>query len=173
MSSKPLLLEGVVREASAREHEEALFRVRKEKQQIEEELLHVRRELDDMTREKERIERSIRALRSQLSPLHRALRALFGEIEIAVGEEERVVASQAPSESVSQDPRWQSYKQEFPGVPARIVDALLTHKEMTITQLSGFLRVHYDTVKGALQRLTMAGAVTKDGGKGGKVRLNQ
>jgi DNA-binding transcriptional ArsR family regulator len=159
-------------ESSSRSNEEALFRARKEKQQTEEELLHVRRELDDVNREKERLDRSLRNLRQQLSPLHRALRAVFGEIELAVGEEElsMAAATGAAPQAQGNDARWKSYKDNFPGAPARMIDALLTHREMNITQLSKLLKMDYSTAKAAASKLRQAGAIT--GERGGPVRLN-
>lgn len=162
MSSKPLILEGIAGDPHS-DHS-AIQQLRKEKQRLEEEVLGLRREVDDVNRQKEQMERTLRNLRGQLSPLHRALRAVFGEIELAVGEEE---ATQTPSPGAPQtnslDPRWESYKQNFPGSPARVIDALLTHKEMSIQQLSKLLRMDYSTAKVAVSKLKAAGAIRKEG----------
>jgi hypothetical protein len=171
MSTKPLMLEGLARDPG--NDEGLLHRLRKEKQQLDEELLSVRRDLDDSNREKERLERTLRNLRQQLSPLHRALRAVFGEIELAIGEEDFAAPSPSGSEGPQAqrtDPRWESYKQNFPGAPARMIDALLTHREMNITQLSKLLKMDYSTAKAAASKLRQAGAIT--GERGGPVRLN-
>lgn len=168
MSAKPLMLEGFAENPKAAD--EQLHRLRKDKQQLEEEVLGLRRELDDVNRDKDRLERSLRELRQQLSPLHRALRAVFGEIELAVGEEDKIPSSGTPGVASATDPRWQSYKNQFPGVPAATIDALLTHHQMTLTQLASFLKKHYDTTKGAVAKLIKAGAVVREGGL---VRLNR
>lgn len=143
---------------------------RKEKQRLEEEVRNLRHDLDEAEAKNETLERSLRNLRQKLSPLHNALRAVFGEIELAVGEEafsSTPGATAAVNSSV--DPRWESFKQTFPGHPARIIDALLSHREMTITQLSTLLKAHYDSVRKALSVLTKAGAIVKV--EGGRYRL--
>jgi len=172
MSTKPLMLEGIIKEENS--DEGLLHKMRREQQRLEEEILSLRRELDDTNREKDRVERTIRNLQVQLSPLHRALRAVFGEIELAVGEEEiSTVNSPTPnSPSSSVDPRWQSYKDSMPGAPSRIIDALLAHRDgLNIAQLSKLLRMDYNTAKNAVSRLRSVGAVTQDG-KGSPVRLS-
>jgi|GEM_PF-5059743 len=173
MSSKPLILKGIVSEPV--EHDDGLLREwRREKQQLEDDLRKTRRELEDVRLEKERMERSVKKLREVLTPLHHWLRALFGEIEFAVGAEEPPTpgnSSTANGRAVSDtDPRWQSYKENFPGAPARIIDALLSHREMTLTQLSRLLKMDYTTAQKALSKLKAAGAVRKEGK--GPVTLN-
>lgn len=161
--TKPLMLEGLIQ--SPQDDSEGLLQEwRREKQQFEEEILRLRHELDEANAQNEKLERSIRGLRQQLSPLHRALRAVFGEIELAIGEEMRA-ASEAPnlSPANSGDPRWESFKRTFSGCGAEIIDALLAHQQMTLSQLSTLLKRHYDTVKGAAAKLQKAGAVVRDG----------
>jgi hypothetical protein len=172
MSTKPLMLEGFARESPSSAE---LQQLRREKQRIEEELLSVRRQLEDVTREKESIARSLHVLRQQLSPLHRALRAVFGEIELAIGEEQSSSTSTQsfPAAAGPEGARWESYKNTFPGVPARIIDALLAHREMNVAQLATLLKAAYSTTKDAVAKLRQSGAVVKEGGKGGMVRLNR
>lgn len=162
---KPLALDGIV-DVKAEPSEGMLHEWRREKQRLEEEILSLRRELDDARTHHEKLERAMRALRQSLSPLHRALRSVFGEIELAVGEEEAVASSVAPGppQSTASPSRWEHVKQQFPGAPAKIIDALLGQGEMTITQLANFTRMHYDTAKTAASKLAKAGALTKDGG---------
>jgi hypothetical protein len=177
MVTKPLQLEGFLSEQPlGAPNDDAVRELRRQKNELEDNLRIARQQLDDLRIEKERLERSLRALRNQLSPLHRALRAVFGEIELAIGEEiatpaaTAAAAPGAPSTAAA-DPRWQSLKESFPGVPAKIVDALLVHRELTITQLGTVVKAHYDSVQKALVVLRKAGAVNQDGGKGGKFRL--
>jgi hypothetical protein len=170
MSTKPLTLKGVI---DVEDENEGLLRQwRREKQQLEDEARALRSELENERAQREKLQRSIVILRRQLAPLHHSLRAVFGEIELAVGEEEFVPpAPSGPAQpSSGTDPRWESFKQTFPGAGARVIDALLAHQQMTITQLSALLKAHYDTVKGALYKLAKAGAVVKDGGQ---YRLNR
>jgi hypothetical protein len=154
--------------------DEELRQLRQENRKLDEALRAVRNELGQAIADKENLDRSIRALRNQLAPLHRFLRALFGEIELAVGEEEVAAAASRPSSPSSppnaNDPRWESYKQTFPGVPARMIDALLNHPRMTPTQLSTLIRAHYDSVKKAAVQLIKAGAIVRDGKE---LRLNR
>lgn len=111
------------------------------------------------------IEAGVRKLKSATTPLYHALQLIHDQID-AMG-----IESSASTSGGDSDPRWQSFKNTFPGVPARIIDALLTHREMSITQLSGLLKAHYNTVSNALSSLAKAGAVTKDGGRNGQYRL--
>lgn len=175
MSTKPLMLEGITPREPAEPNEGMLHKFRREKQQLEEEILALRRELDDVNREREKLDRTVRNLRNQLGPLHRALRAVFGEIELAIGEEEYTASD--PSDSAPQsnstrtDPRWESYKQNFPGAPAQIIDALLAHGQMKMTHLAKLLKRDYSTIKGAVKKLKDAGAVVGETGPDGGVRL--
>ncbi|MGH9496007.1 MAG: hypothetical protein ACRD3B_13490 [Candidatus Sulfotelmatobacter sp.] len=173
MSAKPLTLKGIV-EAESVPGDGMLHQLRREKQRLEEEILSVRRDLDDARTHNEKLERSLRALRHQLSPLHHALRAVFGEIELAIGEEEFTSASPASSPSSqppsANDPRWQSYKNNFPGVPALIIDALLSHPDLSTPQLATIIKRAYGTTKDAIAKLIKAGAVVREGGR---IRLNR
>lgn len=175
MSTKPLTLEGLVPKKSRDEDGDGILHdMRRENQRLESELRQVRAELVEIKATSENAHRVIRNLRDQLNPLHRALRAVFGEIELIVTDAD-FTETQTPGASASQpnggDPRWESFKQSFPGIPARIIDALLAHREKTITQLSALLRAHYNTIRDACGVLLKAGAITKDGRKGA-YRLN-
>jgi len=167
MSSKPLMLEGLVKEAP---RDDEGHEWRKEKQQLEDELRLVRRELEDVTAEKEKAIRVIRNLRRQLEPLHRAVRAVFGEIELAIEEEETPTVAAIPRSEGNIDPRWQSYKNQFPGVAALLIDALLAHPDMSIPQLAALCHKAYNTVRDALYNLKKAGAVVSESGR---YRLNR
>lgn len=160
MSAKPLLLEGVVDTPPPDDRAWC-----QERQRLEDENRDLQRALEDSERERVRLERGVQSLRMILSPLHRGLKAIFGEIELAVGSEPETAAPSgnhaAPS---STDPRWQSYKNQFPGVPAAVIDALLMHGSMGMTNLAAFLKRAYGTTKNAAYKLKAAGAVTIDRG---------
>jgi|SRR5579872_4208849 len=167
MATKPLTLSGLVEPTTKAANQEAQQEWRRKEQQLEEEILGLRRELDDAHSQNEKLERSLRTLRKQLSPLHLALRAVFGEIELAVGAEDFPISSAsspATSPSGASEARWESYKNNFPGAAAKIIDVLLAHPSMSITQISGMLRMHYNTAKDALLKLKKAGAVVSVGG---------
>src|ERR1700728_1810849 len=72
-------------------------------------------------------------LRRTLAPFHRLLRGIFGEIEITIGPDAGH-AQPGPTNSAQpqrgDDPRWESFKQTFPGRAAQIIDALLAHQAM-------------------------------------------
>lgn len=161
MSSKPLLLEGLVQKD--REPGDGLIQEwRREKDRLESEVRVLRSQLEEAKAGNRKLSQSVKALRHTLGPLHTSLRALFGEIDLAVREEEFSETPATP-QSNNSDPRWQSYKDSFPGAPARVIDALLSHRQMTITQVSKLLRIHYNTASDALSKLKGAGAVVKDG----------
>lgn len=169
------LLEGEyenVIDVKAGASDEELRQLRQENRKLDEALRAVRNELGQAIADKENLERSIRALRNQLAPLHRFLRALFGEIELAVGEEEITIgprggaaSSQSNDAPASTDnARWNAVKEQFPGSPARVIDALLTQGAMATKQISIFARMHYDTAKSSVAKLRGAGAVISEGG---------
>lgn len=138
---------------------------RREITRLEDENLSLRRDLEDITAGRDRATRAIRSLQSALGPVYRGLRAIFGDIELAVGEESAASATApASGHSNSADPRWQNFKDQFPGVPAMIIEALLIHGAMGMTNLSALLKRAYGTTKNAAYKLKSAGAVTIDRG---------
>jgi hypothetical protein len=176
MSTKPLTLKGVI---DVEDENEGLLRQwRREKQQLEDEARALRTSLDDMTAERDKLRTSVTALRRQLAPLHQALRAVFGEIELAVGEEDFAPASSGDpasprSSAAATDPRWESYKRNFPGVGAEIIDVLLAHGQMKMTHLGKLIKRDYSTVKKWVKALKDAGALIGEPGRDGGIRLKQ
>jgi hypothetical protein len=166
MSSKPLLLEGNL--LPPPDDGKELRELRRQNQRLDEELRNVRNGLGQLKADKENLERSLRALQHQLSPLHRALRAVFGEIELAIGEEETVrmpsVPGTAPAAASGNDPRWESYKQTFPGTGAKMIDALLVHQQMNVTNMATLLHADKRTIYKAGEKLRAAGAISFAGG---------
>jgi hypothetical protein len=130
-------------------------------------LAEVREELRLERKKSDGIEPALKEIQRVTLPFFNILRAVHGELD-ALG----ISGGSQPSVQTSgSDPRWQSFKTRFPGTGAKIIDALLTHREMTITELSSFVSAHYNTVVTALGQLSKAGAIGKDGGKGGKYHL--
>jgi predicted nuclease with TOPRIM domain len=146
MSTKPLTLKGVI-DVDSEDHSEESRQLRRENQRLDEALRQVRNELGQAIAEKENLERSIRALRNQLGPLHHALRAVFGEIELAVGEEEFVPAraSGAPAQSGGNAPpdRWNAIKQRLTKKQAELIDVLLLQGRMNRTQCAKAIKSDY------------------------------
>ena len=127
-------------------------------QSLKDEIRQLRHDCEDLIADKERLERTIKNLRSTLNPFHRALGALFGEIELAVGEDNPPTSG--PSATASTDPRWDHFKRQFPGVPAAMIDTLLIHGEVGMTNLAALMKRAYGTTKNAAYKLSSAGAVT-------------
>lgn len=159
--AKPLELEGAVEILEQPDAQQS----RREVEKLEDQVRSLRHEVDDLHRQRDRLFRSIENLRTILGPVYRGLRVIFGEIELAVGEEPTLggSANGAPSPSTG-DPRWQNFKTSFPGVGAEIIDALLIHGEMKMTNLSKLLKRHYNTVQFHAAKLKGAGAITSAGG---------
>jgi hypothetical protein len=150
-------------------NDDELRQLRQENRKLDEALRGVRNELGQAIADKENLERSIRALRNQLSPLHRYLRALFGEIELAVGEEEfsQPTASTerpAASPSAGNSDFWEKWKQKLGGKQADILDALMGHPGMTSTAVSKAAACRNTTASTLLSRLNGMGLVEKNGG---------
>lgn len=138
---------------------------RKAIQRLEDENRQLRRDIEDVTIIKDQLVRTVKNLQATLNPFHRALRMLFGEMDLAVGEAPDGPRAGAPVyDSGGADPRWQNYKNQFPGVPAEIIDALLIHGEMRITNLAGLLKRDVRTIYSAEAKLRKAGATTLNGG---------
>lgn len=136
---------------------------RKTIQRLEDETRQLRRDLEDVTIVKDQLVRTVKNLQATLNPFHRALRMLFGEMDLAVGEVSNAdVHPSMPNGGA--DPRWQNYKNQFPGVPTEIIDALLIHGEMRITNLAGLLKRDVRTIYSAEAKLRKAGATTLNGG---------
>jgi hypothetical protein len=159
---KPLLLEGMV---AAIDVSDDVSNSRRDIQRLEDENRSLRRDLEDALSDKERLERTVRNLQTTLGPIHRAMSILFGEMDLAVGEAPAGNQTAQPSAAVNGgDPRWQNYKNQFPGVPAEIIDALLIHGEMRITNLAGLLKRDVRTIYRSEDKLRKAGATTLNGG---------
>jgi len=158
MTAKPLQIEGLVVDP-----DDVAERYDGARQRLENELRSTKHDLEDMIAERDRLARTIKNLQTTLNPMHRALSALFGEIDLAVGEDV-APASNGHAPSSATDPRWQSYKDRFPGVPAKIIDALLTHGEMKVSHLIKFVGAAHGTVYNAGDKLQGAGAINRNGG---------
>jgi hypothetical protein len=137
---------------------------RRDVQRLEDENRSLRRDLEDAVADKEKYARSIRNLQSTLLPFHRAFRVLFGEMDLAVGEATAGPANPSAPAEQGNDPRWESFKNRFPGVGARIIDALQIHGDMQVTHLATFVKAAKGTVYNAGDKLSAAGAITRAGG---------
>lgn len=102
-------------------------------------------------------ERGVQELRNVLNPLYSALQHIYGEIN-------NMGVDSTPA-STKHSVIWESWKQKLGGLPAKAIDALLLHGEMSRTQL----RIHVGCATGSVAdlvyRLNQAGIINKNGGK--------
>jgi len=107
------------------------------------------------------IEAGVAQLRTALSPLYQGLCRVFGEID-AMGVEISGVDS-------GMDPRkaavWEDWKHKMPGIPARFIEALMLHGELTQTQLRLHAKCAQGSVAGVVSQLWKAGLINKNGGR--------
>lgn len=102
----------------------------------------------------------VRRLRSVLSPLYTSLQQLFGDIDA-------MDVGAAPGEPVPtrNSAIWDSWKQKLGEGPAKIIDALLLHREMNTQQLAIATHYHRTTIPALIFKLNKAGLLNKNGGK--------
>jgi hypothetical protein len=111
---------------------------------------------------------AVTELRRQLSPLYNGLRAVFGEMEaIGMGE----VAAQGGGIDPRKRAVWDAWKQRMPGIPSKIIDALLLHGALTQTQLRIHAQCARSSVPNAVMQLNRAGLINKD--SGGRISLKE
>ena len=98
-------------------------------------------------------------LRKELSGLYQALRAIFGEMDAAG------VAGTPSSVPPTTSAIWESWKEQLPGAPAKLIDALLIHGEMNAVQLRVAMHCHINTVYETTAKMQKMGLLNKNGGK--------
>ena len=99
-------------------------------------------------------------LRNALTPFYRSLRSLYGEFDdLGVG----------ATAATGMDPRkaavWEDWKQKMPGIPARFIDALMLHGELTQGQLRLHAKCARGSVASAVSQLWKNGLINKNGGR--------
>jgi hypothetical protein len=126
-------------------------------QQLEMENLELSARVRDLemeiARTKRENARAIAALRQQLNPLYRALQAVFGEMDALGGSEAPESSSVAPQKKAV----WEAWKQKLPGYPAKFIDALLLHGEMSGPQLRVVMQCATNTVYNVASQLNKLG----------------
>jgi len=103
---------------------------------------------------------AVQNIRDILEPLFSGLKRVFGEMEHA-GFETYSAASVDPRKAAI----WSSWKQKMPGNPAKFIDALLLHGELTQTQLRLHAQCAQGSVAGVVSQLWKNGLINKNGGK--------
>jgi len=116
----------------------------------------------DAMRARQDTDRALAALRKQLGPLYRALQAVFGELDAAGVQDGD---GPQPRTDARVTAVWNSWKEKMPGGPARIIDALLLHGDLTTPQLKITAKMATQTVYDSIARLKKAGLIDKNGGK--------
>lgn len=143
--------------------------ISKQKQRIaelEQENAAMRQDNDELRSRQKAIEQGCQDLRGILFPLRKAVNLVFGEFD-QLGVGDRLV-SPADSQGAMPDSKrqvWEQWKERYPGIPARIIDALLIHGELNTTQLSIVVKCHHTNVPKAIYKLNKAGLINKNGGK--------
>jgi hypothetical protein len=121
-------------------------------------------ELRKERRKNETKEKGAEELMKFLTPLYQGLQMMFGHME-AMG----VSASQTSTASGETDPRtkavWDNWKQKLGEGPAKIIDALLLHREMNTQQLAIATQYHRTTIPALIFKLNKAGLLNKNGGR--------
>lgn len=101
-------------------------------------------------------------LRQLLEPLYHALQMVFGEIDVIIPEGSAKTAA-APSERSTAV--WEAWKSRLGTTPAKIIDALLTHRDLNTQQLAIATGLHRSTIPTAIYKLNKAGLINKNGGR--------
>ena len=111
------------------------------------------------------IEKGVAELRSILSPLYQALGMVFGQIEVMGVKEAAVGVGGTPVADLRTKAVWDSWKQKLGEGPAKIIDALLLHREMSTQQLAIATQYHRTSIPAMIFKLNKAGLLNKSGGK--------
>jgi hypothetical protein len=125
-------------------------------------------ELVKLRGEYQRLMTAVQYLREQLEPLHIGLSAIFGQIDLVsdgIPQSSTRAAAHPPTAAAGANPKWESWKQKFPGRPAEMIDLLLVHGEMTTAQLVAALKCRRQAVYEIASKLGQAGLMSNSDGK--------
>ena len=107
-------------------------------------------------------------LRQNLMPLYQALQAIMGDIEVIDPQTFESSSQGTPADRPAPERSaiWESWKQRLSGAPAKIIDALLLHREVTVEQLVVLTQIsRKQTIYDAIHRMNKAGIIDKNDGK--------
>lgn len=123
---------------------------------LRQQLREAREELAAERAKESCVEEGVAQLRHILSPLKEGLDRIFGILPVG-------------GESSSLAPRhiavWESWKQKLGEGPAKVIDALLLHREMNTQQLAIATGYHRTTIPAFVHKLTKAGLLNKNSGR--------
>ena len=109
---------------------------------------------------------AVAELRRVLSPLYNGLRIVFGQME------EMGMAEPADRHDPRKRAVWEAWKAKMPGIPTKIIDALLLHGALTQTQLRIHAQCARSSVPNAVMQLNRAGLINKSA-DGRKISLKE
>lgn len=138
----------------------AMNDLRRENERLRIELAEAQGEIRAERNKRATMERGISRLREVLSPLYGGLQMVFGEIE-TMGVGATAVQGMDPRKAAV----WEDWKQKMPGIPARFIDALMLHGELTQQQLRLHAKCARGSVPGVVSQLWKNGLINKNGGK--------
>lgn len=140
-----------------------------ELQRLRDSLSHLTRELSSALEENERLKKRlaiadapVARLRERLEPFYTLLQAIYGDIE-EIGPSEGA-AGNGTSANVH-SPIWNSWKNKLGPQCAKVIDVLLTHREMNTTQLAIAVGTRRQNIPNLIYKLNQAGLINKNGGR--------
>jgi len=150
-----------------------LGKLRKTIQDQRRQIAELENQVDDAVRDSAQAKRALGSLRKSLHPLYRSLQAVFGDLDLAgIVDEPQPITSGGPAGAGAVggiDPRhaavWANWKERLGAGPAKVIDVLLVHGEMTATQLRIACACRLDTVYRNVSTLKGAGLINKSGDK--------
>lgn len=109
------------------------------------------------------IEAGVRKLRSATAPLYHALQLIHGEIAAMRLDDDPAPGVTMPA---AKSDAWVQWKQKLPGWPAKIIDALLAHGELSTAQIVVAAQCsRKQTIYDTMSKLGKLGLVRNVGGK--------
>ena len=136
-------------------------RLERELKAAREEISSLRQALTDNVNESAEFHRGLNEFRDSVRPMFDGLCRVFGQLD-------RIPGGDQPSSS-NVDSRvtavWESWKQRLGEGPAKVIDALLLHREMNTQQLAIATGYHRTTVPAFVHKLTKAGLINKNSGR--------
>ena len=151
----PMLIEGNVDESHSR-----LRALELENESLRDDLAIARAEAE---RAKNQAVRAVGELRRQLSPLYQALRMVFGEIDAIIPETSASASGVAPAPQ--KQAVWDAWKQRLTPNAGKIIDALLTHGDLSSSQVAIATGIASGNVAKYIYELNKASLINKNGGR--------
>jgi len=124
------------------------------------------RELEESLRTERKLtavaEDGLRELRHVLKPLYSGLQKVFGEFDAMGISDSQNGAERLPAEHSKV---WKSWMDKLPGMPAKFIEVMLEHGEMSVAQIRVAAHCGQQTVYDVASKLHKLGLLNKNGGK--------